>query len=302
MMIREPAVAGRFYPGDPDECRAMLRACVDAAQSAHDSSPADPSAIRDPQFAIRGGVVPHAGWVCSGAIAARTFLEISKGPPPATVIIFGAIHVPHGKGASVFPSGAWQTPLGMAHIDDRLAERLCGQTGLLESDPHSHEEEHSIEVEIPFIQYLLPAARIVPIMVPANEHASALGAAVGSACQSYQADVAFLASSDLTHYGPAYAFTPRSVGPDGLVWARDVNDRRMISLMSAMKSDRVVPEAIANQNACGPGAIAAAIAACTAMGATRGDMLEHTTSHEVLSRLRSEPPRDSVGYVSMIYV
>ncbi len=249
---------------------------------------------------VIGGVVPHAGWSCSGAVASRVFDQISRRHQPDAIVVFGAIHVPHVGGPAVFPSGAWETPLGLAQIDARLIERLCGQTGLLESDAHAHEREHSIEVEVPFMQHLMPGACLVPIMVPVSEKAVTLGAAVGRACKTFGVDAVFLASTDLTHYGPSYAFTPQGVGAAALQWAKEVNDRRMIDLVLSMRESAVVEEAVTNKNACGPGAVAATLAACKAYGAARATLLEHTTSFDVLSAMGHEPMRDAVGYASII--
>jgi AmmeMemoRadiSam system protein B len=295
MMIREPAVAGMFYPREPDRCRSDVEACLRRA----DETPVTASAMAVER--PLGGIVPHAGWICSGAVAGRVIREIAARRKPAIVIIFGAIHVTHGQRASVFPSGAWETPLGLAPVDGRLIERLCGQTNLLEPDAHAHEREHSIEVEVPFVQHLLPESQIVPIMVPATQRAAALGAAIGRACVNFGVDAIFLASTDLTHYGPGYGFVPQGVGPEGLRWAKEVNDRRMIDLILALRDDQAVAEAGSNLNACGSGAIAATLAACKAMGARRAMLLEHTTSHEVLTRLgHRDEARDAVGYTGML--
>lgn len=296
MMIREPAVAGTFYPRDQAQCLTQLQACLDRA-ALH--APTD-----DPLAGVEriiGGIVPHAGWVCSGAVAARVYTALAARPHPATVIVFGAVHVMHGKTASVFPSGAWETPLGLVTVDARLVERICGQTGLLESVPHAHDTEHSIEVQLPFIRHLLPDAAIVPIMVPPTDKAVSLGAAVGRTCKSYHVEAVFIGSTDLTHYGPGYGCAPNGVGPAGLEWARNVNDRRMIDLILALRDADVVAEAGSNENACGAGAIAATIAASKAYGATRATLLEHTTSFEVLRELISEPMRDAVGYTAIAF-
>jgi MEMO1 family protein len=297
MMIREPAVAGMFYPKSAPQCLAEVRDCLNRA-----SQPPHGEESPDGIGKIIGGVVPHAGWVCSGAVAGRVFQRIADQRKPAVAVVFGAIHVPlYGPRAYLFPSGAWETPLGLVNVDDRLADRLASQTGLLEADPHAHDREHSIEVEVPFIQHLLPDTLIVPIMVPVNENAVALGAALGRACKSYGVDAVFLASTDLTHYGPSYDFTPRGVGPEGLRWAKETNDRRMIDLMLTMCESDVVREAVANRNACGAGAIAATIAACKAFGAGRATLLEHTTSYEVLSERFDESMRDAVGYAALVF-
>ncbi|MCZ6816297.1 MAG: AmmeMemoRadiSam system protein B [Planctomycetota bacterium] len=295
MIIREPAVAGRFYSGDRAGCEAELRECLDRA--ARPSGSAEP--VPD-EKTILGGIVPHAGWICSGAVAARVFKAIADSRQPAAIVIFGAIHVPHGPAASLFDGGAWETPLGLAEVDARLANRLHSQTGLMEVDPHAHENEHSIEVEVPFIQQLMPNTMIVPIMVPPNENAVPLGAAIGRTAKSYGADVVFIASTDLTHYGPGYGFLPHGRGGAGLRWAKEVNDRRMIDAIRALRESEVVDEAKANQNACGAGAVAATLAACRACGATRATLLEPTTSFDVLSDRYPEPMTDAVGYAAML--
>ena len=151
------------------------------------------------------------------------------------------------------------------------------------------------------ISYHLPAYRAKSTEGTTCIDGKLLAACIGRACKSLGGDVAFVGSTDLTHYGPGYGFTPSGMGLKGLVWAKDVNDRRMIKLILAMQDDKIVEEAEANQNACGAGAIAAAIAASKAYGATRATLLEHTTSFEVLRELYEEPMRDAVGYAAVAF-
>lgn len=291
MIIRQPAVAGSFYPAEPAACRQQVKEFTESAQKR-------PAVERR----IVGGVVPHAGWICSGAVAAGVIEQIGLQRNPAVAVIFGAVHVPlAGEHGWLFPFGAWRSPLGDIPVDERIGKRVCDRTVLIDSAPSAHDREHSIEVEVPFIQHMLPQAAIVPIMVPVVESAAALGAAVGQACRDFGVDAVFLASTDLTHYGPSYGFMPEGVGSEGLRWAKEVNDRRMIDLMLAMREHDVVREAIANRNACGPGAVAATIAACKAYGATGAMLLEHTTSYEVLRGRFGEPPRDAVGYSGLVF-
>lgn len=290
MLIREPVVAGRFYPSQPDRCRAELAACLPQ------HVPELPADVQ-----ILGGIVPHAGWICSGAVAAQVIAALAQSRALRTVVIFGAVHVPHGPRAAVFTSGAWETPLGTVSIDDRLAGRIAESSSLVEADPHAHEDEHSIEVQVPFIQHYLPKVKIVPIMVPPSEKSHTVGQIVGRVCAESAADVAFLGSTDLTHYGPSYDFEPHGGGMAGLNWARNENDRRMIDLILGLKDDAVVAEARTRQNACGSGAIAATIAACRQAGATRATLLRHTTSYEVLRARFNEPPTDAVGYAGVVF-
>lgn len=295
MMIREAEFAGRFYAASKPHCIESIEDCLRRAADMPCGS--DVTSLDR----IIGGVVPHAGWVFSGPVAVRVIEEIARRPHPQAVIVFGAIHVLHGGVPSIFPSGAWETPLGLARVDDRLCERLMGQTGLLAADPHAHEHEHSIEVEVPFIQHLLPDSLIVPIMVPVNDKAAALGAAVGRACRNYGVRPLFLCSTDLTHYGPGFRFTPQGLGESALQWSKEVNDRRMIDLMLEMRADDAVREAVTYRNACGGGAIAATLAACKAFGAERARLLNHTASHEVGRAMFNELSDDTVGYAGLIF-
>ncbi len=290
MMIREPVQAGRFYAATAEQCRDDLRACLPRRDE-----------LGPLPAVVHGGIVPHAGWMCSGAVAARTFAAIAERRTPATVVVFGAVHWPMRSDAAVFGRGAWASPLGTIGIDERLAERVLGICPLVRDEPYAHEREHSIEVQVPFVQHFFPQARLLPIMVLPGPHAHEIGRAVARAAKDSDTDAVFLGSTDLTHYGPGYGMLSHGIGLPGLRWAKEYNDQRMIDLIVAMKEEAVVAEARAHQNACGAGAVAAAIAACRECGATTARVLEHTTSAEVLGELRMGSPVDAVGYAAIVF-
>jgi AmmeMemoRadiSam system protein B len=290
MMIREPAAAGLFYPAEPKRCRAELEACLPSL-SGPEHLPAQ----------IVGGVVPHAGWTYSGAVAARTFAAIAGQRRPGTIVVFGATHRSMKCDAAVFGRGAWQTPLGTIEIDERLAARLSADCPLIADDPYAHEEEHSIEVQVPFIQHFFPRSRLVPVLVMPRSAAVEIGRAAARVMRDSQADAVFIGSTDLTHYGPGYGMTSHGAGAEGLRWARDENDRRMIDLLLSMKAESVVAEARSHQNACGGGAIAACVAACREAGAIEGCLLQHTTSAEVAAATGLGRSSDAVGYASVVF-
>lgn len=290
MPVRSPVVAGRFYPSDPRRCRSELESCLPPTH--------DQPAI---EGAVVGGVGPHAGWICSGAIAARVAAACAR-QGPRSAILFGAVHVPHVERPSLYARGSWQTPLGTVDIDEPLAERIAAESSLIRVDDTAHRYEHSIEVHLPFLQHYLAPLRIVPIMVPPDDDAAAVGDEVGRVARAAGGPVFVLGSSDLTHYGPAYEFTPYGVGMAGLRWAKQENDRRMIDLILRLDATAVVPEARAHGNACGSGAIAATIAACKQLGADRAVLLDHATSFEVLSARFPEEPTDAVGYAGIVFV
>jgi hypothetical protein len=288
-LIRQPAFADRFYPADPQRCAAMVEACladspdIELSQATH----------------CRGGLVPHAGWVYSGSTAAYT-CKFAAASRPETVAIFGAVHVLDRNPASLFPDGIWETPLGPLRVDSQLAAavRRCRHIRI---DPAIHRHEHSIEVELPFIRRLLGDVQILPLMVRPGPDASEVGRLVAAEAASLGRRVVFLASTDLTHYGPAFYFEPAGRGAPGLRWAKEVNDRRFISRVAELDAAAVVPEAVEHQNACGAGAVAATIAAAREFGAAAYRELRHCTSAEQPVE-RDEPLLNSVGYQAGIFV
>jgi len=300
MMVREPVVAGRFYESHADTCRAHLDqllcpAIPDPSSQAPFLTPLDSGVTR-----WIGGLVPHAGWSYSGAITAKVFRAIAAGHVPHTVVLFGGVHRCAGRQAAMFVGGEWETPLGRAKVDDRLAERLLGHTNLIVDDAYAHEDEHSIEVQIPFVQHVFPDAKILPIMVPPIPNAHEVGEAVARTVEAYQYDVVVIGTTDLTHYGPAYGFTPHGRGAVGHRWAREINDRRFIDLVIEMRSTDVVAEAALSHNACSAGAVAATLRAVMALGATTARLLAHTSSSEVAAG-RGEDHDNSVGYAGVVF-
>jgi MEMO1 family protein len=290
MMLREPIVSGQFYPGSREQCLTELRRCM----------PDRIDATTLPERIV-GGIVPHAGWTYSGSTAARVLAAIAARRTPATVVLLGADHSGATRTAALFASGRWASPVGEVDVDQRLAEWLGSLTSLITNDPHAHDREHSIEVQIPFVRHLWPDAKIVPIIVASTSKAVQVGNAIGRAIETYAADAVVVGSSDLTHYGPTYGFAPKGIGPDALAWAKEVNDRRLIDLILAMDAEAVVPRAAADRSACGAGAIAATVAACRHLGAARGTLLEHTTSYDVARRSSREAATLAVGYVAVVF-
>ena len=289
MSQRSPAVAGHFYPASAKQCRAEVAEYLGAAKA---RGPAAGCPL--------AGIVPHAGWMCSGAVAAEVIQTLGRDPAIETFVVFGAIHRVGGSRASVDPEGSWLTPLGEMAIDAELARAVLAASPLLAADPRSHGPEHSIEVQVPFIQQVHPSAKLLPILVPPSDQASEVGRIVADQTQIVGRKVVFLGSTDLTHYGPRYYFTPQGAGRPGLTWAKDVNDRRMIELCLKLAAEEIVPEADRNHNACGSGAVAATLAAARQRGATQARLCRHTTSAEVLHE-KLGAMTDSVGYAGILF-
>ncbi|MEN8148505.1 MAG: AmmeMemoRadiSam system protein B [Planctomycetota bacterium] len=289
-MIRPAAVAGSFYPGTDAACRAAIDECLAA----------NPSPFRESGFDVVAGIVPHAGWVFSGATAARTLLAIGE-PEPACFVLFGAVHRHGVPRPAVAPEDAWRTPLGDVRVDgglrDLLREALAGD---LDVSAEAHAEEHSLEVQVPFLAHLFPDATILPVAVPPTPAAAVLGEAVGEVCAGVEGRIVVLGSTDLTHYGPRfYGFTPRGTGPEAHRWAKDENDRAFLARLLAFDAGGALRVSSEQRSACGGGAAAATVAAARALGADRATLLAHTTSHEVQPDPGSA--KDFVGYASLVF-
>jgi len=290
MEIRKPVVAGQFYPDEREECLAQIRDCL-ASHTESESLPDSPVA----------GIVPHAGWTFSGSVAAMVFSAAGKRRGGIrTFVIFGAAHGYFGAKPACDGNDAWETPLGEVRIDDALRQTLL-DAGVAVVASSAHRHEHSIEVQVPFIQHLYPEARILPIITPANESSIVLGNALAARPPDADGGIFYAGSTDLTHYGPRYGFTPMGIGSDALGWASNVNDRQFIDLALALEPQRLLANAIENGNACGPGAAAAAITVAKRLGAPRGILLAHTSSNEVLLRKTGTANRDSVGYAAIVF-
>ena len=289
MDVRPAVRAGSFYEAAPSVCRRDAEKLIGAADL--------PDDLPSPLY---GGLVPHAGWVYSGKVAAMTLKALSAGGLAATFVLFGADHTGAARFGEVYDRGAWQSPLGRTAIDEELAAALLAVCNSLRSNPTAHALEHSIEVQVPLLAALREDVRIVPIAVPATPAAVEIGRAVGDVLAERFPAAAVVGSTDLTHHGGHFG-SQGGRGKVGEQWTRK-NDHRMLELIETMDAERIVLEAREHMNACGAGAIAATIAACRCLGASRGICLEYTNSYEITHAARPDYPDDTtVGYASVVF-
>jgi AmmeMemoRadiSam system protein B len=186
-MQRQPAVAGQFYSGSSSRLHSELAGLIPAARGSKK---------------VIGIIAPHAGYVYSGAIAGQAYAAIEI---PATVLILGPNHHGSGAAAALYPDGEWITPLGPVSINSRLNALLQQHVPQLRSDTVAHQFEHSLEVQVPFIQYLRPEATISAVCLGHGDFAAIrqIGVGIAAAIRAYGADVLIVASSDMTHYESA---------------------------------------------------------------------------------------------------
>jgi MEMO1 family protein len=185
-MLRMPAVAGRFYPSDPAELRAIIE----------DNTKWNESAAR---IHAKACLVPHAGYVYSGSVAGAVFARLAL---PKKIVVLGVRHRPPGEKAAILCSGSWRTPLGDAPIDEALAAQLRVACPLLREDSIAHAAEHSLEVQIPFLQVLRPGFSFAPIALGTIrfEELVAIGEGIGSVLAAASDEILLVTTSDLNHY------------------------------------------------------------------------------------------------------
>jgi len=287
MERRSAIVSGQFYPSNEKLARGHIEECLATAKKVEGIGK------------VVAGIVPHAGWTFSGPTAAKVFAQIDSENPPPAFVLFGAVHRWGTKGAAVYSKGSWETPLGDLEIDSAMAEKMLKALGdILEESPQAHSGEHSIEVQLPFISYLFPKAKIVPISLPPTKQSHLIGGKIGAFLKEEYPDTVVIGTTDLTHYGPNYGFAPQGVGDEALKWVKEDNDASIVSLAVAMKDDQIVADAEKRRNACGAGAMAGTVAAAKALGAVRGTLLEYITSHDMMPFRKAS---DFVGYAGIAF-
>jgi len=281
--VRLPAVAGQFYSANPERLKLAVQQFLEDAL---------PVAVDKP-IAI---VVPHAGYLYAGQIMADGFRQV-KGQDYATVVILGTNHGRNAasrnfSGISVYPRGAYRTPLGDAPVDDSMASALLGEDGDCSPNTAAQEAEHSIEVQIPFVQVLFPTAKILPVMigVPDRAQCERLGRALAKIAKGKR--ILVVASSDLSHF-PDYED------------ACDVDRRSLEAIASfdPLQFDLRVRSLMSNNTpaletcACGEGPILAAMTAAKELGATHGVVVSYANSGDAVADDRSRV----VGYGSVVF-
>jgi len=199
--IRRPTVSGQFYEADAEELRAQIKSCF-----LHKIGPQKLPEVNlhSQPRSIVGLICPHAGYMYSGHVAASAYYELAKDGKPDTVVLMGPNHTGYGSALSMMRQGAWQTPLGNVEIDTALADQIRQETNLIDVDEFAHRYEHSIEVQLPFLQFLYGVSfKIVPICFLMQDYDSAfeVGSALEEALDTVNAVV--IASSDMTHYETA---------------------------------------------------------------------------------------------------
>ena len=261
MIVRKPAVAGQFYPADAAELSSLIDGCYLHPLGPGKAPPAPRTGSR-----LAAVVCPHAGYVYSGPVAAHSYLHVSSMAAPDLAVVVAPNHYGIGSGVSTFKDGDWETPLGRMHVDSAAAGRLADLADVVMFDPEAHRLEHSLEVQLPFLQRLYgDSVPFLPVSLLFQDIDTAKAVA-GALAQVIRGKKAVLiASSDLTHYEPA----PQARKKD-LALVQRVLDMDLEGFYSTLDTLGVT--------ACGFGAIATVMEAARSLGLAKAELLKYASS------------------------
>lgn len=265
-MQRQPVVAGQFYPGNPEQLKRDLARLIPRLEQ---------------KRRVRGIIAPHAGYLYSGAIAGQAYGAIQI---PAAVLIIGPNHQGAGDPAALYPSGQWLTPLGPVSINSRLNDLITAHAPLVHQDTLAHRFEHSLEVQLPFLQVLRPDFTCSALCLGQGDYGvlKEIGEGIGAAIREYGEDVLIVASSDMTHYESAVSARRKD----------DLALERVLAfdppgLLRICRSEGI--------SMCGAVPAAVMLVAARELGATGAEVVAYGTSGDVTG-----DNRQVVGYAAVL--
>jgi hypothetical protein len=264
--IRKPVWEGKFYERNPTVLSAQIDRFLHKAK------------ISPPPGKLQALIIPHAGYVYSGQIAAHSY-KLVQGKDYETVIVIAPSHRHGFEGCSIYPQGGYETPLGVAEVDRVVASELSKASGF-KYIPQAHQAEHSVEVQVPFIQQTLPQSKIVPVVVGFPQRKTILTLIKALAKVASERKVLVIASTDLSHFEPKAR-------------ANEI-DSRTISLIESFKTDALIRKLERRENImCGGGPVIAALLYAQKRGEAKVQVLKYGDSS-----LAGGPTSQVVGYLA----
>ena len=289
-MLRQAVVAGSFYPLKQKDLEKKIKDCF-KSKLGPGKLPGKPKKEK-----YNVAIVPHAGYVYSGPCAAHIYKRLAESQKPDVIVIVGTNHSGMGPSVSVFTDGDWQTPLGVVKVDTAFAEELAKASAFARNDEFGHKVEHSIEVQLPFLQTIYKEFKIVPIVmkgIHVFQESEDLSNAIIVTAKKLNKNILVMASSDFTHFGPMYNYMPfKTKAREGVVRL----DKAAISSIEKLDEvgflKHIVKE---NSTVCGYVPITLAILYAKKIGLKKMNLLKYYTSGEI-----SKDYSNFVGYASMI--
>jgi AmmeMemoRadiSam system protein B len=265
MKVRRPTQAGAFYEGDAEALRTQIENCF-----LHEFGPKKrPEVNKNGARKVIGLVCPHAGYMFSGAVAANAYYELAQDGKPDIAVILGPNHTGYGSALALMNDGVWRTPLGDVEIDVETANQIVQKAGVVDVDESAHRFEHSIEVQLPFLQYLYGSEfKFVPVCFQLQDLSFAVE--VGKALTNVLAgkNAVVIASSDMTHYEPQRTAAAKDMAALKAVEAMD--EKQFYSIIETQ-----------NATVCGYGPIATVITAAKGLGAKEAKLLCYKSSGDI---------------------
>ncbi|MBU1887662.1 MAG: AmmeMemoRadiSam system protein B [Candidatus Omnitrophica bacterium] len=264
--MRKPVVAGQFYPQTEASLKKMLAGLVVTGSEKQE---------------VKGVILPHAGYVYSGSVAGAT---ISKVEIKKTAVILGTDHTGAGSPFSIATKGSWLTPLGEVKIDYEIAESILKTSELLKDDSRGHAGEHSIEVELPFLQYVRGDIKIVPIIISRGDikKYQQLAIDIVEGFKKVGRSAIFIASTDFTHYESKES--------------AEAKDRLAIEAIVSLDEERLFRVIEENKiSMCGSAPTCVLLSACKKLGAKQAGLVKYQTSGDITGDYSSV-----VGYAGMV--
>ena len=263
---RQPAVAGRFYPAKREALVREVEAHI------------DPKVKKSPAIGI---VAPHAGFMYSGDVAGAVYSKIEI---PDTVILLGPNHTGQGEEVAVMTKGTWSMPMGDISIDREMANSICEETSLAKEDSSAHQHEHSLETQLPFLQYFKKEFQIVPICLRRIKVSvcKVLSEGIVRAVTRLGKPVLLVASSDMTHYE-----SHDKAGKKDRMAIECIQKRDPVGLSETVRSEKITM--------CGVNPVTVMLYCSDSLGAKEAELVKYMTSGEVGGDMEKV-----VGYAGMI--
>ena len=277
--IRDPVYSGSFYENNLSKLNKQIENCF-----LHEIGVGKlPLTNFAGKRKIRGLISPHAGYLYSGPVASHGFYRLARDGKPDTIIILGPNHRGYGEEISIISSGKWSTPLGELEINEDLAKNILNHSKIIKEENKAHQYDHSIEVLIPFIQYIfVNNINIVPISMARQDIETNIRVAGAISSSVKDKDIVIIASSDFTHYkSKEYA---KNIDYQAIEAILKFNPQKLYDLIYDQQLTM-----------CGPGPITTMLIVCKALGANKAELLKYATSGDITGM-----NEEVVGYASII--
>ncbi|MGQ4915049.1 MAG: AmmeMemoRadiSam system protein B [Candidatus Asgardarchaeia archaeon] len=298
-MVRYPAAIG-FYPADRDNLIKEIEKCF-----LHPYGPGQlPTDKKQNQKIVFGGISPHAGYIFSGPVAAHLYYALASQKPPKTVILLGPSHMYPVDGAAIARGEDWATPLGVIKIDDMLVLEILNSIDNIMENNYAHKNEHSLEVQLPFLQYIYGNEfKIVPIAIGSHnlDALTEIGSGIADVIKEKLDDVIVITSSDFTHYGAGYGYAPAGSGPVSKIldwmYTHDQEAIEYIIKLDEKGFFNYVKEH--DMTICGFAPITSLIVIAKQLGISNATLLKYATSWDTNEAYRSSS--QIVGYAAISF-